>query len=114
MKTVIIKDKHNMQPCEVYEGEPIENKVRRIVDEKEPIEDGAPLIYQERKDGVAPQFNIRTDRWDVAIMAMDKVSQAELSRYTKSQENPAEMMKKDKENKIEPDVAKDTSKEPAA
>ncbi len=113
MKTVRIKDKHNMQPCEVYEGEPIENKVRRIVDEKEPIEDGAPLIYQERKDGVAPQFNIRTDRWDIAIAAMDKVSQAELSKFAKTQENPADLLKKD-EKKMEPDAAKDASKEPAA
>ena len=90
MKTVRIKNKHNMQSVELYEAESIEEKVRRIVNENEPIEDGAPIIYQERIDGVKPEFNIRTDRWEIAIEAMDKVSADELSRYTKSQEKPGE------------------------
>ena len=72
-------------PTKYEEGENILTKVRRILDENEPIEDGAPIIFQERIDGVKPEFNIRTDRWEVAIEAMDKVSADELSRYTKSQ-----------------------------
>ena len=64
MKTVRIKDKHNMQPVECYEAESIEEKVRRVVNQNEPIEDGAPIIFQERGDGVKPEFNIRTDRWE--------------------------------------------------
>lgn len=56
-----------------YEGERLEQKIERIMNNKEPITDGAPLIYQERKDGVQPEYDIRTDRWDVAIDAMDKV-----------------------------------------
>ena len=50
MKTVRIKNKHNMQSVKLYEAESIEEKVRRIVSENEPIEDGAPIIYQERID----------------------------------------------------------------
>lgn len=65
---------------EVYEGESIESKVRRIVDNKEPISDGAPIIYTEKKDGVLPQYNIRTDRWDMAVMAMDAVNRAKIAR----------------------------------
>lgn len=57
-----------------YNGETIEQKIRRIVNNKEPISDGAPLIYTERKNGVEPQYDIRTDRWEVAIDAMDTVS----------------------------------------
>lgn len=57
-----------------YIGETIENKIRRIVNNKEPISDGAPLIYTDRKDGVQPGMDIRTDRFEVAIDAMDKVS----------------------------------------
>ena len=79
MKTVRIKDKHNMQAVECYEAESIEEKVRRVVNQNEPIEDGAPIIFQERGDGVKPEFNIRTDRWEVAIEAMDKVSAEELT-----------------------------------
>ena len=65
---------------EVYEGESIEAKVRRIVDNKEPISDGAPIVYTEKKDGVLPQYDIRTDRWDMAIMAMDAVNRAKIAR----------------------------------
>ena len=56
------------------EGEPIEHKIERIVSNKEPIKDGAPEIFTERKDGVKSAYNIRTDRWEVATEAMDKVS----------------------------------------
>lgn len=59
-----------------YEGESIEKKVNRIVNNKEPIEDSAPLIYTERKDGILPAYDIRTDRWDVAIDAMSKVDKS--------------------------------------
>ena len=34
---------------ESYEGETIEAKVQRVVINKEPIEDGAPIIYTEKK-----------------------------------------------------------------
>ena len=57
MKTVRIKDKHNMISVETYQGESIERKVQRIVNENEPIEDGAPIIFQERADGVKPEYN---------------------------------------------------------
>ncbi len=52
------------------EGETIEKKVERIVLNKEPIKDGAPEIYTERKDGVLAAYNIRTDRWEIACDAM--------------------------------------------
>lgn len=80
---------------EVYEGESIENKVRRIVDNKEPITDGAPIVYTEKKDGVLPQYDIRTDRWDMAIMAMDAVNKAKIARSNGSW-NPDERSKNDK------------------
>ena len=34
------------------EGETIETKVARIVQNKEPITDGAPMIYTEKEQGV--------------------------------------------------------------
>ena len=65
---------------EYQEGESIENKVRRITENNEPITDGAPIIYTNREDGVLPAYNIRTDRWDVAQQAMDAVNQANLAK----------------------------------
>ena len=61
-------------------GESIENKVRRITENNEPITDGAPIIYSKREDGVLPAYNIRTDRWDIAQEAMDAVNQANLAK----------------------------------
>ena len=37
--------------------------------------DSAPLIYTPRKDGVIAAYDIRTDKWDVALDAMEKVNQ---------------------------------------
>lgn len=61
-------------------GESIENKVRRITENNEPITDGAPIIYTNRDDGVLPAYNIRTDRWEVAQAAMEAVNQANLAK----------------------------------
>ena len=56
----------SIQRNESVEGETIEQKIERIVNNKEPINDGAPIIFTERKDGVLPGYDVRTDRWDVA------------------------------------------------
>lgn len=61
---------------ESQEGETIEQKIERIVNNKEPITDGAPIVYTERKNGVEAQYNIRTDRFEVAIDAMTAVDKA--------------------------------------
>ena len=62
-----------------YDADCIEEKVRKIMNSKEPITDGAPLIYTERKEGVKPSYNIRTDRWEHAVEAMDKVTKAKIA-----------------------------------
>lgn len=71
------------------EGETIEQKVMRIVENNEPIEDGAPIIYTARKDGVLPAYNVRTDRFEIAIEGMDYVAKSNIARrndYLKAQE----------------------------
>ena len=75
-------------PTIYEEGESILTKVRRILDENEPLTDGAPLIYTPKEDGVKPEFDIRTDKWQIAINAMDKVNAYKLSDYTKNGRNP--------------------------
>lgn len=61
---------------ESTEGETIEVKIERIVNNKEPITDGAPIIYTERNEGVLPAYDPRTDRMEIAIDAMDAVSKS--------------------------------------
>ena len=65
---------------ETYEGETIEQKINRITNNKEPIKDGAPIIFTERKDGVRAEYNIRTDRFDVALDAMDIANKAKAAQ----------------------------------
>lgn len=74
---------------EFEEGESIEQKVARITENKEPITDGAPIIYTKREDGVIPAYNIRTDKWDIAQAAMDaihKTNAAKAKDYGKKTE----------------------------
>ena len=42
--------------------------------------DGAPPIYTDRKEGVKEAYNIRTDRWDIAVNAMDAVSRSKAAK----------------------------------
>lgn len=58
---------------ECTEGESLIKKIQRIVNNKEPITDGAPLLFTERKDGVLSDTDIRSDKWDMAIETMDEV-----------------------------------------
>ena len=78
---------------ETLEGELLEDKVKRIVENNEPISDGAMLSYTKRAEGVKPEYNIRTDKWDVAQSTMEKVSEA-------------------KKNKIKENMSKGLSEQP--
>lgn len=81
MKTVHRKNIHAPITDDVIrEGETMHEKIRRIMIDKEPITDGAPIIFTEKKDGVRPEFDIRTDKWDIAQNAMDKVAAAKIAK----------------------------------
>lgn len=77
---------------ETYEGELIETKVRRVTENKEPITDGAPIIFTDKKDGVLSGYDIRADKWDIALSAMDQVNKEKILKAT-------EWMKKEAEEK---------------
>ena len=88
--------KSEIGSADVVEGETIEHKMERILHNGEPISDGAPEIYTERRDGVGAEYNIRTDRWEVAAEAMDlKSKNIQAKRDAK-----AEARKEDKEAKV--------------
>lgn len=61
-------------------GETIEQKVRRIINNNEPITDGSPIQFTERKDGVLPEYNIRTDRQELAIEAAEAIHKINLAK----------------------------------
>lgn len=76
-------------------GESLETKIERIVTNKEPIKDGAPILYTERKQGVLASTNIRTDRFEIAVDAMDKVEKSYKARREERQKAAKEEGKKD-------------------
>lgn len=96
MYTKIKPHKTTLNVNKTYVGETIEQKINRITNNKEPIKDGAPLTYTERKDGVQAQYNIRTDRFEIALDAMDAVSKT---------------FKAKRENKIGEEAKKNMEKE---
>lgn len=73
-------------PNLTYQAEPREVKLRKIINgEANNMEDGVfPTIYTEKKDGVQPEFDIRTDRFEVAIDAMDKINQSIANQIAKN------------------------------
>lgn len=73
MKTVRILYKSSLQ-TELAEGERLERKIERMTENNEPIGETAPLIYTPRKDGVIAAYDVRTDKWDIALDAMSKVN----------------------------------------
>ena len=64
----------------IREGRTIEEIVRRAVNNVEPITATTPIIHTSRADGVAPQYDIRTDRWDIAAEAMEKVAASKMAK----------------------------------
>lgn len=74
------------EPNLTYQAEPREVKLRKIISgEASNMEDGVfPTIYTEKKDGVQPEFDIRTDRFEVAIDAIDKINQSMANQVAKS------------------------------
>lgn len=73
-------------PDLTYEAEPREVKLRKIISgESSSMEDGVfPTIYTEKRDGVLPEYDIRTDRFEVAIDAMDKINQSAANQIAKN------------------------------
>lgn len=56
---------------ELENGESMIKKIRRIVHNQEPINEGAPLLYTSRRDGVVEDYDIRADRFDAVLNATD-------------------------------------------
>lgn len=68
----------NANECIV--GEMLCTKIARMMYNKEPITAESPIIYTAKKDGVLPQYDIRTDRWEIAQEAMGAISKSEIAK----------------------------------
>lgn len=79
-------------------GYTIEERIERILNQNEPIKDVTEQIFTERKDGILPEYNPRTDRWDIAIEATDKISKDNLAKRQEAMQTMAENSKKGDKN----------------
>lgn len=75
----------------IYEAEPLEIKLRRKerggkIDEEEGDRKTWAITFTERKDGVLPEYNIRTDRFEVAREAQDRLNKGLMLQYSDKQE----------------------------
>lgn len=61
-----------MESVTMTEGMTMEMLVGRFLNNQMDVERTQPLVYTERREGVMSGFDIRTDRFDIAIDAMDK------------------------------------------
>ena len=88
MKKVTYKQTGNFDINESYEGQPLEFELRRITQEKSPIQSISPEIFTERKDGARPEFDIRTDkcRAHQYLTAQEQEAQARANPVTSMKE----------------------------
>lgn len=63
-----------------YQADPLEDILRRATETNEPLPAVTNPIYTNKADGVLPAYDIRTDRFDVAQSAMEKIGALEASR----------------------------------
>ena len=61
-------------------GESIEEMLRRLTADKSPIPAEVPNIFTPYKDGIIPDYDIRADRFDVAMEAQDKFAASEIAK----------------------------------
>lgn len=79
---------HGIKKNDSYEAEPLEVKLRKATEEKTPIEAVAPMIYTEKSKGVIPEYDIRTDRFEIAQAAMEKLNSVKFAETAKSEVVP--------------------------
>lgn len=77
---MILFNKTNFEINESVEGRSIEERMRETTLNGQPIESAAPLLYTDKKDGVLPEYDIRTDRWDIAQATVDKVVRSQIAK----------------------------------
>ncbi len=61
-------------------GESIEEKVRKASTQNTPIDAISPMLYTNAKDGVLAATNIRADRFDIALDAIDHYQASESAK----------------------------------
>lgn len=64
-----------MSGVQLYQARSLEKEMEEIITQKKPIENAAPLMYTDKKDGVIEDCDIRTDKWEAMQRAATYVNE---------------------------------------
>lgn len=65
----MFKTQFRTRPLDI--GQSIEEKIRLNTATNTPNESISPMLYTDAKNGVLPQYDIRADRFEIALSAND-------------------------------------------
>ena len=90
-----INRKSALRNNSTYVAEPIEKIIQRRLANKEPLDDKVNLLYYDISEGVKAGYDVRTDRFDLAL---DGVGAIQKSETAKTQSMTKEVNTKTEEN----------------
>lgn len=103
MNRIIKYEKPLIRVNNSKEGKSIEKQIYDAVYNQDTIEMDAPLIYTPKSEGVVPQYDIRTDKWELARQASQKVLEFKLQKEAEKEAESAEKKKIAEDGKPQPD-----------
>lgn len=93
MKRIKIKKTRLLKRNTSYEGISVEQMLRNLMKGEKVDTTGSDLNYTDKKDGVRPEFNIRTDRFEIAQESMETATKA----YITTRDNLPKKEKREQE-----------------
>ena len=72
--------KSRIKVWNVKDCESLEEFLKRAIAGNEPIQASVKVTYNDRKDGVLPQHDIRQDRFEIAMLATDTIHRSEAAK----------------------------------
>lgn len=98
MYKIPIETKTDIRKNTSYEAKTLEQQIAGIMDKNELVPQFNP-IYTEKKEGVNPAYDIRTDKMEYAIDQMERVAQQKnVFLKKKEEEEAAKAAEQKKEN----------------
>ncbi len=90
----------------MMKGISLETSLQRMLqlEETEGLENGTALHFNTRAEGVRPEYNIRTDRFELALQAMDEVGKMYLAKREQKGQSVNENIAQKRQEKLEAKV----------
>lgn len=84
-----------------YRAESIEATLSRMLSNKEPIGSVREPIYTDRKEGVLPDYDIRTDKFEYLVEGKDAIAKTQRAKRDNIGKATEDLEKKNEELKTE-------------